>query len=156
MNTITTTGFEEVYRGIRRDRDNVAFDRPRSRELECGFSFWAVNRSYAEEFGPIILEAHLLAGAHLLDLTDSDIDGEELNTIAPHVAKALKIDVDDLVDPVGIWERIGDDVAPLAEALRQDGFDGLIWLENRLDVAIFVANHDILGDITHVCAEEEE
>ena len=144
MQVIETSDIGVIYRGIRRDRDNVGFERPRSRELDCGFSFWAANQSYAVGFGPILLSAQLAGVATILDLSDSDIDGDELNSIAPHVAKALKIDVDDLVDPVGIWERIADDVAPLAEALRQDGFDALLWLETANDIAVFVANHAIL------------
>jgi len=151
MRIVTTTGQEEIFRGMRRDIDNVGFERPRSRELDSGFSFWAVDQAYAAEFGPILLTATMAKGARILDITDADVDGGELIAVAPSVAKALKIDADDLVDRLGIWERIQDDVEPLAQALRADGFDAVMWLEYQYDVALFVANHEVLKVVS--CAE---
>ncbi len=144
MQVIETSDIGVIYRGIRRDRDNVGFERPRSRELDCGFSFWAANQSYAVGFGPILLSAQLAGVATILDLSEGDVDGEELIRIAPHVAKACKVAADELVEPTQLWERVGDRADRLAEALRQDGFDALLWLETANDIAVFVANHAIL------------
>ena len=116
-------GFQILYRAI---RDGSRADR---------YSFWAVDRDYAEQYGGEVIEGQIQPEANILDITEmidggGYIHGETLDAAVPGLADALGIDVETEIECDRLWDAAGDDLTSAADLLDDAGFDGFRWVED--------------------------
>jgi len=116
-------GTRSLYRAI---REGSRTDR---------YSFWAVDRDYAEQYGAEVVEGQLRPDADLLDITEmidaeGYIHGEKLDSAVAGLADALGIDAETEIECDRLWDAAGDDLTKAVDLLENAGFDGFRWVED--------------------------
>ena len=116
-------GHQNLYRGLREDGSRMDV-----------YSFWAVDRDYAEQYGTVV-EGQLRPEADILDITEmiddeGYIHGQKLDAAVVGLAAALGIDAETEIECDRLWDTAGNDLTKAAKLLDDAGFDGFRWVED--------------------------